>query len=564
MDPISGIGLVASLAQLIDVSYKVVKYVGEVKDAPEQKKALELELANLLPLIMRLKQRIESARPQDSWLSTVRSLGVLNGPVPQLQVAMDLLGKKLKSRKKMLGKNLLWPFEKKEGAEIFFKIERVKTLVGLALQDDLMNLTLAVKDSMAEGFTSMNNGLNVLSSEMDKMQMASQSRNDDAILDWLSVQTFSERQTEIYKNMTPGTCEWLLDTQEFPHFEMTRGTVLWCSGMPGAGKTVLMSYVVDHFRNRIPQNGVCTAVVYCNYKEPGQTAETLTASLLRQLVHDMPKIPEQIGDLHRKHEKTKTCPSLAEIVDIIRRVAKTRSKTFILIDAIDEYRENESKSNEFIRMLKYLSPDVHLLVTSRPNYLLEASFDDALKLEVRASVENVTLYLQSQLAGRGTFQRVLGTDTDLQKHIVETIALNCDGMFLMAKLQMDSIKSKRTRKAIRATVDTLPAELNGMYDNALTRIRYQGEEDASIAHKVLGWVVHATRPLTVQELQHALAVEPAQRDFDEEAIIEEEILLSVCLGLITIDGATGEMRLIHFTAQKYLQSKMMEISPAHI
>lgn len=126
---------------------------------------------------------------------------------------------------------------------------------------------------------------------------------------------------------------------------------------------------------------------------------------------------------------------------------------------------------------------------------------------------------------------------------------------------MDSLSKQPHRKAIRLALDSLPIELDDTYTDALLRIGGQDVEDTKIAHQVISWVTHAMRPLTVREIQHALSVEPDQSDLDEEAMIDEELLISVCLGLITLDETLKELRLIHYTAQKYFERIHLEHFP---
>ena len=130
------IGLVASIVQLIATTSKVIKYVDEVKDAPRERSSLASEAANLMPLLMTLKQRVETGSSTDPWFSSVRSLGLPGGPLAELKVLMEQLGGKLKLRRKKLSGHLLWPSDKKECLALLAKIERVKSLIGLAMQDD--------------------------------------------------------------------------------------------------------------------------------------------------------------------------------------------------------------------------------------------------------------------------------------------------------------------------------------------------------------------------------------------------------------------------------------------
>ena len=84
------------------------------------------------------------------------------------------------------------------------------------------------------------------------------------------------------------------------------------------------------------------------------------------------------------------------------------------------------------------------------------------------------------------------------------------------------------------------------------RIKAQGEEKSKLAMATLTWVCHSERPLLVDELCHALAVETGAADFDSENIPLIGTLLDCCQGLITVDKEASTVRLIHFTVQEYL------------
>ena len=126
---------------------------------------------------------------------------------------------------------------------------------------------------------------------------------------------------------------------------------------------------------------------------------------------------------------------------------------------------------------------------------------------------------------------------------------------------MDSLTKQPHRKALRLALENLPPELDDTYNDALARINSQDKEDTRMAHHVLGWITHATRPLTMKQLQHALSVEPEQADLDEETLIDEELLISTCLGLVTVDYTSEEVRLVHYTAQEYFERIQLEIFP---
>jgi hypothetical protein len=85
-------------------------------------------------------------------------------------------------------------------------------------------------------------------------------------------------------------------------------------------------------------------------------------------------------------------------------------------------------------------------------------------------------------------------------------------------------------------------------------IEQQHEEKKKIAYSTLTWVANAKRPLTIEELQTALAVEPGARSLDEDNILEVDSILAACAGLVLVDEQLSVVLLVHYTAQQYLDS----------
>ena len=124
----------------------------------------------------------------------------------------------------------------------------------------------------------------------------------------------------------------------------------------------------------------------------------------------------------------------------------------------------------------------------------------------------------------------------------------------MAKLLLDSLVTKMTRKALQEAISELPKTLNDTYDDALSRINKQNKDEKELAERILSWISYAFRPLNIMELRHALAVVPGEDHFDEANMPDEEDLPSVCAGLIYIEEGSKLVRLAHYTAQDYLES----------
>ena len=114
---------------------------------------------------------------------------------------------------------------------------------------------------------------------------------------------------------------------------------------------------------------------------------------------------------------------------------------------------------------------------------------------------------------------------------------------------------------MKDALTALPEGLDNTYDETMVRINSQHPDQATLARRVLCWVFHAFRPLTVLELQHALAVETGDSMLDEDNIPEQELLLSVCNGLVTYEKEGGFLALVHYTFQQYLERKAKNLFP---
>jgi Cdc6-like AAA superfamily ATPase len=173
-----------------------------------------------------------------------------------------------------------------------------------------------------------------------------------------------------------------------PFIEWLEGKkkTLFCPGIPGAGKTMITSIVVNHLKTSFPDDKTGTAFLYCVYKrQDNQKVGNLLASLLGQLAVQQSMVPKSIRELYDKHRKgEKPRLSQDEIHEELCSIIKTYSRTFIVIDALDECK-TDSIYNELLSEIYKLQEgsDTRLMVTFRPSVVLERP-SGVTELEIRA------------------------------------------------------------------------------------------------------------------------------------------------------------------------------------
>jgi hypothetical protein len=135
MDPLSA---TASIIAILQLSFKVSGYLNDVKDASTDRRKCAMEAANLNSLLTSLRCRLEEGCSHASWYTAVRALSVDGGPLDQFKQALEMVQDRLteSGRLKKASEALVWKFKKQEVADILGRMERLKTLVEIALQMD--------------------------------------------------------------------------------------------------------------------------------------------------------------------------------------------------------------------------------------------------------------------------------------------------------------------------------------------------------------------------------------------------------------------------------------------
>ena len=242
---------------------------------------------------------------------------------------------------------------------------------------------------------------------------------------------YAPQQNDYIRRRQPETGQWLLDSPEFKRWIETDKQTLLCLGIPGAGKTILTSFVVEILRSQFQDDlSVGIAYLYCNFRrQDEQMAEDLLASLLEQLTQGLPSLPDTVKSLYEKHNDKRTWPSFHEISRSLQSVAALYSRVFIIVDALDECRASDGCRARFLTGVFNLQAKcrANLFATSRLIPEIVEKFDGSLSLEIRASVQDVRRYVHSRISDLPSF---VGCNPKLQDDIETEIVEAADGMYV--------------------------------------------------------------------------------------------------------------------------------------
>lgn len=403
----------------------------------------------------------------------------------------------------------------------------------------------------------------------------------EKIFNWLTPSDYSVQQSRYIKMHEKGTGQWLLDSAEFKTWIETERQLLFCPGIPGAGKTIITALVVQNLSSRFahdPKVGV--AYTYFNFwQQEEHWIEDLFAALLTQLSEGLSSLPASLKALYDDHKGERGRPSFEKVFEVLQSIIGiSYERVFIVVDALDECQESNNCRMRFIEGLFILQQwGANIMATSRPITDVTDKFEKSTWLEIRASDDDIRTYVDAQISyGRSKILLEMRAEASIG------IAKAADGMyvlfnwadlhqlinllsrFLLAKLDLDSLLDAKLPKEVKERLNNLPKgsqAYSDAYQGIMKRVEHQGPKSVKFAKSVLSWVTCAKRPLIMLELQHALAVEIGSHAFNEEYLPQAQDLISVCAGLVTVDEDSNTIRLFHYTAQEYFEQTQNQWFP---
>ena len=369
MDPVTIVSLTATVVQLIDATSKVIRYINDVKNAPKERGKLAREVTSLLPLFTDLRYRIDESNATDPWFHGLRSLDGKGSPLEDFQNAMEEITTKLRPKKNVrkLAQIFAWTLEKKDVEGLLARIERLKSLVGLALQKDNFRLAQAIKDDISTNFENL---------EIE--------RDTTRVKLWLAAPDPSSNHNAARKKWQPSTGEWFTHSKDFLHWKTASNSFLWVNGIPGSGKTVLCSTIIQSITELSQlEPSTIVAYFYFDFNDPNkQRTESLLRSLLTQFLAQPPSLPQCLQNAYVQSQNGQRQPTIDTMIVLLRQLLKGYGQTYLIIDALDECRHREELHELITSITRWNCSNIRMLATSRKEKDIEDSLQPFVSCQI--------------------------------------------------------------------------------------------------------------------------------------------------------------------------------------
>ncbi|KAI1821707.1 ankyrin repeat protein [Xylaria intraflava] len=358
-----------------------------------------------------------------------------------------------------------------------------------------------------------------------------------------------------------GTCEWLIRHPIYQEWLMGADPpLLWISGGPGKGKTMLAIYITEVLQPVVDLSQGVLLYYFCSNRDRNRnTAVTIMRGIIHQWLNCHPHLAQHIKNYFEGSETTKyTISSFVSLwrLFLILLHQSGSCQVVCVLDGLDECEKESLKQfldalkDYFLKSGATLKSKLRLILLSRPQpALLEnklgqyrrIKLDDSDK-EVGKDVEKYIFAKVAELAS----QQTLSEDMLLQ--VRQALMAGAEGTFLWVGFVADELKGRSWHK-IRDILRGVPKGLGGIYRRLLQQV-----EDKEKLVPILQWIVLAARPLTMDELRAAAETQVSDGLMPTEVI--KDRLASLGL-LVKIDGDV--VNLVHESAKEFFQSDQVNI-----
>ncbi|KAH6708523.1 ankyrin repeat protein [Verticillium dahliae] len=390
-------------------------------------------------------------------------------------------------------------------------------------------------------------------------------KSDDHLTElqhWLSPPDYSTNAKLARERRHAGTGAWFLESPVSQEWKAGRRRHLWLYGLAGCGKTVLSTTILDH----LSQTGrhVTLAFFFDFNDTKKQTLNGLLRSLAIQLYHTGGEAARKLDSLLASHGDDRRQPDMSGLSACVESMIKVSGNVTVVLDALDEC----TTKGQLLSWMRSVVSDsafgnVQLIATGRPEAEFQQEIPDywgqenCVSLDKKAVDADIRSYVVARLTQSSDFvDKKL--PQDLLNEIRNKVGNGADGMFRWAACQLDSLAKCLSPNAIKAALKSLPHDLSETYDRMLQSIPPQHKSDAI---RLLQFIVHAKRPLTVSEAIEVVAthIDGEPRGFDVRGRLNREAdILRICPGLVEIaqatkgNSTTKELHLTHYSIKEYL------------
>lgn len=256
------------------------------------------------------------------------------------------------------------------------------------------------------------------------------------IRQWLSAPDPSVNHNAALNKRHPGTGSWFTESPKFTGWKTDQSSYIWLQGIPGCGKTVLSSTIIQNIQQSCPNRpGATIAYFYFNFNESPR-CEKMLRSILTQLSSHNVDMSKPLESLYSSCQKGSQQPTSDSLLQTLHETIENAGEVFMILDALDECEEIHELLDAILKIGAWDCKKLHLLLTSRKRRDIDDWLKDLIDDENTIPIQTVLVNSDIGAYARGK----LRTDRKLkrwqnypklQEDIEATLMKKAGGMYVV-------------------------------------------------------------------------------------------------------------------------------------
>lgn len=272
----------------------------------------------------------------------------------------------------------------------------------------------------------------VLANQMQLQQQREEDHRQRIIAMIPSVDT-ETKHTKLQGLRYEGTGRWLLQKDKYLDWSRVgASSYLCCHGIPGCGKTVLASMIIDDLLSKSDTNNMKVVYYYCDYTDQ-RTLQTnrILGTMLRQFIK-AGRFPDEIEPkILEAYDRAHQLPGISEVMEFISQSASLNPTAFVL-DGLDECEKDTRKEMLALieRLMRCTTSAIKIFVSCRDEDETLRSMPVFTRIQVTPiSLESdIESFVEGSVRSRIISGELKIRNPGLEQEIVSELASKAHGM----------------------------------------------------------------------------------------------------------------------------------------
>jgi hypothetical protein len=352
--------------------------------------------------------------------------------------------------------------------------------------------------------------------------------------------------------LLPDLCRWVLYNDDFHRWrDDGKMPLLWVTGDPGKGKTMLLCGIINELEKSINDTETL-AFFFCQATDARiNSATAVLRGLIYLLINRQPSL---ITHIRKKHDSAgkqvfEDANAWVALTEIFTSILDdpTLQSTYLIIDALDECITDLSLLIDLVVQISSAYSRVKWIISSRNWPSIEKNLNTAtqksrlcLELNEKSISAAVTTYIQFKVAWLATQNEYdHGTRDSVQRYL----SSNANGTFLWVAMVCQELANISGWEA-EEMLNAFPPGLDALYRRMMEQIC--NSKNAKLCQRILAVISVVYRPITLDELASFVDLPP--RSSGNYKVLAE--IIGLCGSYLILRERT--ISFVHQSAKDYL------------